>query len=191
MLSDPRSRLILIVPPILQFLVFGFRVHPRGQECDDRRARPRWRALEPRDHRARWRAAPMFSGSSRWIPTPRSRRHRHGRSHRRPALRAAFPPMSAPGAARGRRTAFDGRRSTPPRSSPAISTEWSPAFQRRHRRPALPTLPATSVPAVTYWFNPNLDYTWFTIPGLMAIISRSRPFGGRAIGGARKGTGHV
>lgn len=31
--------------------------------------------------------------------------------------------------------------------------------------------PAPGSSSVTYWFNPNLDYLWFTIPSLVVIIS--------------------
>ena len=31
--------------------------------------------------------------------------------------------------------------------------------------------PAPGTSSVTYWFNPNLDYLWFTIPSLVVVIS--------------------
>ena len=169
---DPKSRFILIVPPLIQMLVFAFAAtqevknvrmavlnQDMGIYARDLVARfegsPNFREVRPPRRRGRDRAGDRFAQRA------------HGRAHPagllaraggRPAGRGAAHPRRPPlqrGPDRGRL-----RRS---RSSTAYNTELAQTAAGRRRRPA-------SVVA-RVWFNPNLDATWNTVPSLVAILS--------------------
>jgi ABC-2 type transport system permease protein len=166
-LRDPRSRMILIVPPLMQFVVFGFAVTlevtniglgvvnldggPWSQEIIERvEGSPNVRSVVA-------------------LPSDAAARVALDRQQVVGVLR--FAPQFSADVTKGRGVVgavFDGRRSNAAqivagyvdRIVADVSAEATPAGT-----------PSGGSSVAINWFNANLDYRWFTMPALIAIIS--------------------
>ena len=65
---------------------------------------------------------------------------------------------------------LDGRRSNAAQIVAGYARRSSTRFDRELRRPRRAP-PPPSVVAARVWFNPNLETTWNTVPGLVAILT--------------------
>ena len=167
---DPKGRFILLVPPVIQMLIFAFaatqevknvRIAVLNQDMGHLRARPggplRGLAEFPRGRPPPRRAeiAPAIDSRSVLMVVHIGRTSRAG--GRGPA---------GIGAAHPRRPQLE-RRPDPgrlrrSRSSSDYNAELAPD-------PARPPPPA-SVVVARVWFNPNLDALWSTVPSLVGIL---------------------
>lgn len=168
-LRDPRSRISLILPPLIQLLVFGYASTLEVKNVSigvlDRDG-GQW------SHEIIQRVAgsPNFKRVVR-LESEQALAAAINTQQVIAALR--FDPHFSADVSSGRGAVvgavFDGRRSNAAqivggyidRIVAGVSIDIHAV------RPG----PASSSASVTYWFNPNLDYLWFTIPSLVVIIS--------------------
>jgi ABC-2 type transport system permease protein len=167
-LRDPRGRIILIIPPVLQLVLFTYAATLEVKNVDI--------GVYDRDQ-GRWSAE--FVNQLAGSPNVR----RIVRLDSPEALRAAIDNRKVIGAlsfdadfsrniATGRtgtvQAIFDGRRS----NAAQIVAGY---IERIAANVGALVRPSTVTPGgstlVTNWFNPNLDYFWFIMPSLLAQIS--------------------
>lgn len=182
-LRDPRARLILVVPPLMQLFVLGFAstlevknidvgVYNRDDGAWSREfvqrlaGSPNIRRIVRIDHPAALREA--IDDQRVIAAVVLDQRFSADVAARRPATIQAV---------------FDGRRSNAAqivsgyleRIAGELGAELAPAAVRPR-----------SQSAVVHWFNPNLDYLWFTMPALVVIISTLAGLGVTALSVARE-----
>ncbi|MPZ44563.1 MAG: ABC transporter permease subunit [Betaproteobacteria bacterium] len=165
---DPRARLILVGPPLIQLFVLGFATTLEVKNVDI--------GVYDRDGGAWSHEYVQRLAGSTVV-------RRLVRIDSRAALRAAiddqkviavvaFDARFSADAAAGRpaviQAIFDGRRS----NAAQIVSSY---LERIAAEMSVQLAPARTPPraelVVTNWFNPNLDYLWFTMPGLVVIIT--------------------
>ncbi len=168
-LRDPRGRIILIVPPLVQLIIFSFAATLEVKNVD--------LAVLDRDAgRAGHELVQRIRGS-------RSFRHvvtvddqvqlRDAVDQQRVLAALHIGPAFSRDVAAGRppdvQIILDGRRSN---ASQIVSGYLSQIVDRFMAESARPGSPARQVQIEPRnWFNPNLEYTWFIVPGLIAIIA--------------------
>jgi ABC-2 type transport system permease protein len=167
LLRDPRSRLILVVPPLLQLFVFGFATTLEVKNFDvgvyDRDG-GQWSQEfiqrlggSPNVHRI------VTLGSPEAVRTAINERtvlavvmfdQRFSRdvSSGRPAVIQAV---------------LDGRRSNAAQIVAGYLTDIASGIGAQLR---LSAAPRGSQAIVWHWFNPNLDYLWFAMPALIVVL---------------------
>jgi ABC-2 type transport system permease protein len=168
-LRDPRSRVILIGPPIIQLLVFSYAVTLEVKNVDI--------AVLNRDagywsgellHRIG--GAPTFH-SVRRVERPDALRQAVDLQEVLAAIQIG-PRFSADIAA-GRpaelQIILDGRRSNAAQIVAGYLNEIVRGLAVDAAPPGRQTAAAVTVPR--NWFNPNLDFVWFTVPNLIAVIA--------------------
>ena len=171
-LRDPRARIILIVPPIVQMFVFGFASTLEVKNFDvgvyDRDG-----GIWSQEFIQRLAGSPNVG---RIVSLNSAGAVREAINDRLVIAVVNFDQQFSADVAAHRPAAmqvvYDGRRSNASQivagylerivADMAVSITPAPTL----RPPAL-----RSESIVTHWFNPNLDYLWFTMPGLMVIIS--------------------
>ncbi len=169
-LRDPRGRYILIVPPMVQMLIFSFAA---TQEVKNVRM-----AVLNEDYGTAGRdLVARFEGSTDFARVDRLR----GEADIAPAIdsrRALLVLHIGPDFSRrleaGRpapvQLILDGRRSNAAQIvagyAQAILDGYDRELAEARRRP-----PPASLVAARVWFNPNLETTWNTVPGLVAILT--------------------
>ncbi|MGH6782182.1 MAG: ABC transporter permease, partial [Sphingomonadaceae bacterium] len=181
-LRDPRARIILIVPPFMQLIIFGFATTLEVKNIDI--------ALYDRDGGV-WAQefSQRLAGSPnvRRIVAVRSPAELREAIDNRDVIAAVtidqrFSADVAAGRPATIQAILDGRRSN---AAQIVSGYLSRiagdmgASLRPETRP-----PSRSI--VTHWFNPNLDYLWFTMPALVVIISTVSALGVTAQSVARE-----
>ncbi len=167
---DPKGRIILIVPPVIQMVVFSFAA---TQEVKNVPVAV-WnkdRGVHGRDLVARIEGSPNFSrvvhlGSDAEVgPAIDARR----------ALMVVeigpdFSRQVAAGETARVLLLLDGRRSNGAQLVAGYEAEIVARYNAELARGRQdPPLTRTVVPRV--WFNPNLEPTWGTVPGLVAILT--------------------
>ena len=169
-LRDPRNRVALIAPPLLQLLVFSF---TGTQDVKDIRL-----AVLNEDYGQpaaelvqRLSASPNFS-EVYFVQSPQQLRELI--DAQRVMLNVQVPAdFSRRFYANNRpviQTVLDGRKST----ATQIAQGYLTSILQQFSRDQLPLAnPESGVMAVApcNWFNPNLDYLWFTVPSLVVIIT--------------------
>jgi ABC-2 type transport system permease protein len=170
-LRDPRSRVILIAPPLVQLVVFTFAATLEVKDVDV--------VVLNRDEGASGvELVSRIAGS----PTFRSVRAVHSEGELRKAIdeQSAIAAMEvSPSFSRdlvaGRPASvqilLDGRRSNAAQIvngylGQIVSTYLAEDGRRRQRTAHVPQIVARN------WFNPNLTYRWFVVPGLIAVIAQ-------------------
>lgn len=169
-LRDPRARYILIVPPLVQLLLFTFAA---TQEVKNVRM-----AVLDEDYGTGGRdLAARFEGSPNFARVERLRGEADIASAidgRRALLVLHIGPDFSRRLEAGRpapvQLILDGRRSNAAQIvagyAQAILDGYDRELAEARRRPPPPSLVAARV-----WFNPNLETTWNTVPGLLAILT--------------------
>ena len=169
-LRDPRGRIILIVPPLIQLIIFSFAATLEVKNVDvavlDRDAGRAGHELVQR-----LRGSPTF----RHIVMVDDQVQLRDAVDRQRVLAALHVgPTFSRDVAAGRspdvQIILDGRRSN---ASQIVSGYLSQIVERFAADTARPgSRPARRVQIEPRnWFNPNLEFTWFTVPGLIAIIA--------------------
>ncbi|HXX66941.1 MAG TPA: ABC transporter permease [Polyangiaceae bacterium] len=170
-LRDPRSRIILIGPPLVQLLVFVFAATLEVKNVDVV-------VLNRDEGAAGLELVRRIEGS----PTFRTVKPVHDPADLRSAIdreRAIAAIEIGPDFSRdliaGRpasvQISLDGRRSNAAQIVDGYLGEIVAGFvvdenERAHHLPTIPRVVARN------WFNPNLTFRWFTVPGLIAIIAQ-------------------
>lgn len=168
--KDPRSRFVLIGPPIIQLLVFGYAATydlqdvPLALYVEDS-------GLDARELAARFEGSPVFRNAQRLerqadiarvIDSREAALVVHiGQTFSRD-LRVAMPAQV--------QLVVDGRNSNTALIllgyANAIIQDFNVAWLRQHGR----QLPPASL-VVRSWFNPNLSSRWFIVPGIVALLT--------------------
>ncbi|WP_380872049.1 membrane protein [Sphingomonas sp. DBB INV C78] len=166
-LRDPHARLVLVVPPLLQLFVFGFATTLEVKNVDV--------ALYDRDGGV-W--AQEFTMRLAGSPNIRSIVPIHSPAELRDAIdnrkviaAVAIDDRFSTDIAAGRpgtiQVILDGRRSNASQIVASylgrIANDLGATI-----RPQMAKAAGRSI--TTHWFNPNLDYLWFTMPSLIVII---------------------
>jgi ABC-2 type transport system permease protein len=169
-LRDRRSRMSLILPPILQLTIFAFAATLEVKNIDlavlDKDG-----GQEAVELAQRFRGSPYFTNVFELT----------GQPDVGPALEEAramavlvidqdFSRNVAAGRPATAQFLLDGRRSNAAQIVQGYAQQIVEQYnQDLTRRYALPPLPATL--AARYWFNPNVDYLWFTVPNLIGMLT--------------------
>jgi ABC-2 type transport system permease protein len=170
LLKDPRSRMVLIVPPMIQLLVFGYAATfdlkdiPYALYNEDRGA-------ASRDLVAAFGGAPAFSR----VATLHSESEIAPLVDTRKVLVVVHigPRFSADllsGGSAALQVIVDGRNS----NTAMITLNYVRAIVDRYnqewiRSHGLPSPPASL--EIRAWFNPNLESRWFFIPGIVGMLT--------------------
>lgn len=167
LLRDPKGRLIVIVPPLMQLVVFSFAVTFEVKNASI--------AVLDADGGAaahelvqRIAGAPPFAEVVRVVSEEELRR---AIDMQRVLLAVRIGPTFSRDVAAGRtarlQLVLDGRRSNASRLAGGYVSEIVAGFGAETAG-----LPARGPEVVARnWFNPNLLYTWFTVPSLVAVIA--------------------
>lgn len=166
-LRDPRTRITLIVPPILQLFLFGVATTLEVKNITIgvlNRDGGAW----SQDMIERVQGSPNVTrivvlGSDAEAQTAIDRQQVIA------VLR--FDPSFSADVASGRGgtigALFDGRKS----NAAQIVSGYLDRIAAEVAADAAPVRPAIGASVTVNWFNPNLDYPWFTMPALVAIIA--------------------
>jgi ABC-2 type transport system permease protein len=169
-LRDPRSRVVLIVPPLVQLVVFSFAATLEVKHVDavvlDRDAGTSGRALVQAIQ-----GSPTFGR----ITAVQSRDELRDAIDRQRALAAieigpTFSRDLAAGRAADVQVHLDGRRS----NAAQIVDGYLTQIVNDYLATASARRPGAAPPArvvARNWFNPTLEYQWFTVPGLVGVIA--------------------
>ena len=166
-LRDPRSRMVVFVPPILQLLVFAFAATLEVRNVDI--------AVYNQDA-GRWSLELMQRlDSARFISHVRhvdSQRQLHelidrGQVIAALAIPADFSRTIAAGGSGRAQVLVDGRRS----NSGQITVAYLSTIAAEVGAAVVPGTQAPTPVVVRHWFNPNLVYRWFIVPGLTGILA--------------------
>jgi drug efflux transport system permease protein len=168
-LRDPRTRIILIVPPILQLLVFGFATTLEVRNMTlgvlDRDGGP-W----SQEVLQRLGGSPNVK---RIVSLGSDTAVRHAIDRQRVLAVLRFEPHFSAAVASGRGGVIgmisDGRRS----NAAQIASGYVDQIAASVGAGVAHQVSASSNPGsvVVHWFNRNLDYLWFTMPALIAVMS--------------------
>lgn len=166
LLRDPKSRIVLIAPPLVQLLVFSFATTLEVKSVD----------LAVYDRSGGAHAVELVQrlrGSTyfRDIRTVQSPAEVRAAINKREVLAAIVLEQdfdrrvdAGKGASVG--IILDGRRSNAAQIAAGYIRQVTGGMN-------VPTTLADAQggPVITHWFNPSLEYTWFTLPALIAIIT--------------------
>ena len=167
-LRDPRARMAVLGPPLLQLMIFSF-----AATLEVRNASV---AVYDRDG-GRWSqelvagiAAAGFVGHLQYAHSPDEL---HGAIEQRKALLAIEIPATfsrdvSAGEPAVIQVIIDGRRANSGQVAlgyvNAVAANLGVVLKPASERPSEPVV-------LRHWFNPNLIYRWFVVPGLVAIMS--------------------
>jgi ABC-2 type transport system permease protein len=169
-LRDPRGRIVLFVPPLLQLFVFGLATTLEVRNFDiavlDRSGGPA--AIE---------LVSQLAGSPNVgrVVSLRSPAELSEAIDRRRVIAALvldsdFDATIARGGTGTAGLILDGRRSIAAQIVSGYVGRIAAAAGTTLRPQSLARADVAASPVITNWFNPNLDYLWFTLPSLIVII---------------------
>ena len=169
-LRDPRGRIIIIVPPLIQLIVFSFAATLEVKNVD-------LAVLDRDDGRAGHELVQRIEGSPtfrRLVRVPDATALRDAVDRQRVVAAVHIGPTFSRDVAAGRppdlQIILDGRRSNASQIVSGYLSQIVERFAAENARPGGPPPRRAQVEARN-WFNPNLEYSWFTVPGLIAIIA--------------------
>jgi ABC-2 type transport system permease protein len=168
--KDPRSRLVLVVPPLIQLLVFGYAATfdlkqvPYAVYNEDR-------GIVSRDLLARFAGAPSFRAVATLRSEPEIAPLVDGRKvlaviHIGPTFTADL----LSGRPAQVQVILDGRNS----NTAMIATNYVRSVVDRFNDDWISARGLESPPArleMRAWFNPNLESRWFFIPGIIGMLT--------------------
>jgi drug efflux transport system permease protein len=169
-LRDPRARLILIGPPLVQLVVFSYAVTLEVKNVDI--------AVLDRDHGywseqllSRIQGAPTFRHVVT-VDNPAALRRAIDLQQALAAIQIG--PSFSRDIAAGRRAELqiilDGRRSNAAQIVAGYLNRIVQGLGADAARPGAHRTVAVSL-LPRNWFNPNLDFLWYTVPNLIAVIA--------------------
>jgi len=166
-LRDPRSRMIVFVPPLMQLLVFAFAATLEVRNADiavHNQDAGRW----SHELIARLDSA-AFITRVHLVPNSRELRELIDQGKAIAALEIPADFSRAIGAGRSGQiqVLVDGRRS----NSGQIVVGYLSAIAADVGAEATPDIGMVEPIIVRNWFNPNLIYRWFIVPGLTGILA--------------------
>ena len=166
LLRDPRSRLIVFMPPLMQLLIFAFAATLEVRNADI--------AVHDLDG-GRWShelvaaiAAADFVDEVHAVRSPDQLRRLidRGKVIAAVSIPADFSRDIAAGRGGSVQVIVDGRRS----NAGQITVGYLNAIAGDVAAAARPGMPVVSPLVVRHWFNPNLIYRWFVVPALAGIL---------------------
>ncbi|HCF5554644.1 TPA: ABC transporter permease, partial [Pseudomonas aeruginosa] len=166
-LRDPRSRMVVFAPPILQLLVFAFAATLEVRNVDI--------AVYNQDA-GRWsHELVQRLDSARFITHVRhvdSQLQLHELIDRGEVIAALAIPVDfsraiAAGDSGRAQVLVDGRRS----NSGQITVAYLSTIAAEVGAEVVPDAQAPTPVVVRHWFNPNLVYRWYIVPGLTGILA--------------------
>ena len=166
-LRDPRSRMVVFAPPILQLLVFAFAATLEVRNVDI--------AVYNQDA-GRWsHELVQRLDSARFITHVRhvdSQQQLHELIDRGEVIAALAIPVDfsraiAAGDSGRAQVLVDGRRS----NSGQITVAYLSTIAAGVGAEVVPDAQAPTPVVVRHWFNPNLVYRWYIVPGLTGILA--------------------
>ena len=171
---DPRSRMVLIGPPLLQIFVFSYAATLDITNIDIavlNRDSGRWSA----EVLQRLDGAPAFRSIT---PLSRIEDIRDAIDNRKSVAVLHFLPDFSRQVTAGQpgsiQVILDGRRSNASQIVlgylNAIATDVSSSIMLEKAGAGALSDAARAPLAVRHWFNPNLTYLWFTVPGLIGTL---------------------
>jgi len=170
-LRDPRSRIILVVPPLLQLFVFGFAMTLEVKNFDVgiySRDDGTWsrefvQRLAGSPNVGRIVSLPSPAAASAAIDEQRviavvmfDDQFSANLAARRPAVAQAI---------------LDGRRSNAAQIVAGYLATIAAGVGAEIEPRAAAAVAGNSRSLISHWFNPNLDYLWFAMPALIVVIS--------------------
>ena len=167
LLRDPKSRIVLVLPPLIQLLIFTFATTLDVKNVDiglvDQSG-----GIHARELVQRIEGSPQFRDVI-VLPSTAAMEEAIDEQKVMAALviQADFDRRIARGESTTLGLVLDGRRSNAAQIlagyvsgiAAGYGAELAPAMVRR-----------AGASEVTHWYNPSLDYMWFTLPGLVALI---------------------
>lgn len=170
-LRDPKGRIVILVPPLLQLVVFSFAATLEVKNVD--------LAVLNQDLGSggyelvqRLQGSPTFRQMVR-VEDPGALRRAVDTEQVLAAIQIG--PTFSRDLAGGRppevQVILDGRRSNASQIVSGYLGQIIGRFVAERAHPTLAPGPAQVSVVARNWFNPNLEYTWFTVPGLIAIIA--------------------
>lgn len=170
MLRDPRARIVLVAPPLVQLVVFTYAATLEVKNVDV--------VVLNRDEGAagaqlirRIAGSPTFRSVAP-VHDPADLRRAVDRQRAIAAIQIgpSFSRDLAAGRPASVQILLDGRRSNAAQIvdgylGEIVNTFVADQNEAAHRIAAVPRVVARN------WFNPNLTFRWFTLPGLVAIIA--------------------
>jgi ABC-2 type transport system permease protein len=167
-LRDPKSRMVLIGPPLVQLLVFSFAATLEVRNVDI--------AVFDQDNgRASYELLARIEASSfvrDMVPVYSTAELTDLMDRRRVLIAVHFPADFSRSIAAGKPAAaqllVDGRRANSGQIAAGYLGTLIAGFEGRSFATAGGTAPDI---AVRHWFNPNLVYRWFIVPGLAAVLA--------------------
>jgi ABC-2 type transport system permease protein len=162
MLRDPRARLALIIPPIIQLFIFSsaatMEVKNIALAVVDLDRGP-----YAADVQQRLAGSRSFTRLPRYASVAAAR----GALEREQVigilvLPSGFSPDRAAGRPASAQLLLDGRRS----NAAQITAQYVSTIMAAGTAP-----PANAEVVIDNWFNPNLDYRWFMLPNLVGMLS--------------------
>ncbi len=165
-LKDPQGRLTLIVPPVLQLVIFAFAMTMEVRNADvailnldrgywGKEVEAQIRAAAPFDEVFSLRNVGQIGET---IDSQRALAVVH--------IGQDFSGKIAAGASADIQIILDGRKSNSTQIVNGYLTNIIGRVAEQAGRPS-----SVDKLRVRNWFNPNLDYDWFTVPGLIATIT--------------------
>jgi ABC-2 type transport system permease protein len=169
-LRDPKGRIVIVVPPLVQLVVFSFAATLEVKNVD--------LALLNQDAgRSGYELVQRIEGSPTFrriiaVQDPQSLRLAVDRQRALCAIQIGptFSRDLAAGRPPDLQLILDGRRSNAAQIVSAYLGQIVDRFVADSARPGVPRMRRALVEPRT-WFNPNLEFIWFTVPGLIAIIA--------------------
>jgi ABC-2 type transport system permease protein len=167
-LRDPRGRIVIIVPPLVQLIIFSFAATLEVKNVDiailNQDAGRQGRELIQRiDGSNTFRHLVM-------VPNPTELRAAIDRQRVLAAIQigATFSRDLSAHRPADLQIILDGRRSN---AAQIVAGYLGQIVDRFGADVSARPVERPPVIASRNWFNPNLEYTWFTVPGLIAIIA--------------------
>ncbi|MBN8819066.1 MAG: ABC transporter permease [Sphingomonas sp.] len=167
LLRDPKSRIVLVLPPLIQLLVFTFATTLDVKNVDIGLI-DHSNGVHARELVQRIEASPQFRGVIR-LDSEQAMEHAIDRQQVIAALviEADFDRQIARGEPARVGLVLDGRRSNAAQILAGYVSRIAGGYGAE-LNPRMARLGGES--AVTHWYNPSLDFMWFTLPSLVAII---------------------
>jgi len=168
---DPRSRIILIVPPLIQLVIFAFAATLEVKNVD-------LVVLNRDEGRLGLELVRRLEGSTTFravAPVHSPAELRQAIDQQRALAGVEIAPTFSKDLAAGRpgsiQIVLDGRRSNAAQIvdgyiGQIVADLTADENEQHHLLASVPRLVPRN------WFNPNLEYKWFTLPGLIAIIAQ-------------------
>lgn len=169
-LRDPKARMILVAPPLVQLFIFGFAATLEIKNFDvgilDRDA-----GIWSHEVVARIAGSPNVG---RVVQLDSRAALQEAINNRKVIAALSFDDQFSADVASGRtgqvQIILDGRRSNASQIVAGYLQQIIASVSAEARHPGnVSVRPSRTI--VTHWFNPNLDYMWFVMPALVVIIT--------------------